>query len=107
MVDPIITPVAISLAAKVFFVSVVAAVVIVITFKSIRDWFEKRKQLVESDKNTVGFTLKEKLESGDYLVYQGIFNRQEGEILQGHKIQGKNLDREFQKIHGEKALVIY
>ncbi|GDZ95179.1 hypothetical protein PA905_34180 [Planktothrix agardhii CCAP 1459/11A] len=107
MVDPIITPALIALAAKAFFIGLAVVVVAVITFKIIRTWFESRRKLVESDKNIVGFTLKEKLETGDYAVYQGIFNRQEGEILNGKKIQGKQIDSELESIHQGKALVIY
>ena len=107
MVDPIITPALIAFAAKAFFIGVAVAVVTVITFKIIRTWFESRRKLVESDKNIVGVTIKEKLESGDYAVCQAIFNRQEGEILDGQKIQGKQIDSELEGIHQGKALVIY
>ncbi|MEG4575291.1 hypothetical protein QUA56_21775 [Microcoleus sp. N3A4] len=107
MVDPIITPALIAFAATAFFICLAVAVVAVIIFKIIRTWFESRRKLVESDKNIVGFTLKEKLEVGDYAVYQGIFNRQEGGILDGQKIQGRQIDRELEEIHRDKELVIY
>lgn len=107
MVDPIITPALIAFAAKAFFICLAVVIVAVITFKIIRTWFESRRKLVESDKNIVGFTLKEKLENGDYAVCQALFNRQEGEILDGQKIQGRQIDRELEEIHQGKALVIY
>ncbi|CAD5984325.1 hypothetical protein L2E68_22790 [Planktothrix agardhii 1029] len=107
MVEPITTAALIAFAAKAFFISLAVAVVTVITFKIIRTWFESRSKLVESDKNIVGFTLKEKLENGDYTVYQGMFNKQEGAILEGKTIQGKQIDSELENIHGGKAVVIY
>lgn len=92
----------------IFFTSATAVFVgAVIAFNLIRSWFEKKRQLVESDKHNLGFTLKEKITNNDYVVYQGIFNRKEDKIFDGQKIQGKSLDGELEEVHQGKDLVIY
>ncbi len=94
-----------SLLAKFVIIPLVIAAV-AITFKQIANWFKERKKLKESDKDNIAFTLKQELDSGNYVVCQGIFNTKTEELLDGQKLQGK-VDEELEAQHQGRPLVIY
>ena len=47
------------------------------------------------------------MDSGKYSVVQGIFNQDNNEILEGRKIETKELDTELAEHHKKEELVIY
>jgi hypothetical protein len=83
------------------------AVVAMIYWDDIVNWFQSRNNLKVSDKDTIAFTIKEKLASGEFNVVQGIFNQRTEKILDGRKMRTKALDSQFDRAHKDQDLVIY
>jgi hypothetical protein len=84
-----------------------AIVVAIIKFKAIVEWFRKRQNLKQEDKDNIVFTIKKALESGEYEVVKGIFNTQTNELLDGEKERSKEIDEELENVHKGKELVLY
>lgn len=87
--------------------TITVIVVAIIHYKEIIAWFQKRNDLKVADKENIAFTLKQKLETGDYKVIQGIFNQRTEDILEGRAMQSEKLDQEFEEAHEGKELLIY
>lgn len=82
-------------------------VVEVITCQLIFKWFQTKLTLKQSDTNNIAFTVKGKLENGNYNICQGIFNTTTEDLLHGIKWEGKEIDEELEKLHQDRPLVIY
>jgi len=95
------------LAALAGFAIGAVIVVVILKWDYIINWLRSRQQLKESDKANVAFTLKERIETGDYVVIEGIFNKRTNEILDAEKVQAKNLDEKLAKVHQNSDLAIY
>ena len=78
-----------------------------ITFKLIVNWFRERRALKQKDKNNIAFTIKTEMDKGNYVVCQGIFNTESEVILDGQKLQSKEMDQELINAHQSQPLVIY
>jgi hypothetical protein len=93
--------------AKMFFDAVVAHFTRTITFQEIVRWFHEHKSLKLANKNYIAFTLLSTNYNNEYVVCQGIFDKQQGEIIAGEKLQGQKIDPELLAVHQGKTLVIY
>lgn len=89
------------------FIGFVVVYLVMITLEAVIEWFHQRSELVESDSNHLAFTIQEKLNDGDYVVYQGVFNRASQELLCGQKMQSSCIDDELEALHAEQPLAIY
>ena len=88
----------------------VVAVVVrwaIIKLSKIISWFRARRKLTQEDKDIISFTIKEQMEQGNYVVYQGIYNEETEELLDGQKIIAGELESEFEELHEEQPLVVY
>ncbi len=83
------------------------AVVAIVYWDDIVNWFQSRNNLKVADRDTIAFTIKEKLASGEFTVVQGIFNQRTEKILDGRKMRTKALDSQFDRAHKDQDLVIY
>lgn len=94
--------IAIIMAAAAVLTIVVLAI---IYYDDIIKWFQDRNDIKEADKDNIAFTIKQKLESGDYKVVQGIFNKRTNTVVDGHTMRAKQLDAELRKRHRGKMVV--
>jgi hypothetical protein len=82
-------------------------VLIVLFWKEIVAWFKNRSNLVEEDTENLAFTLQSKLKSGDYKTVQGIFNKRTADVVEGRKIESKEVDEKLHEYHQRNELVLY
>mgnify|MGYP000909206649 CR=1 FL=1 len=87
--------------------TVAVVVLLIIYYDDIIKWFKERSDIKEADKENIAFTLKQKIESGDYKVVQGIFNKRTATVEEGRVMQAEKIDEDFAKVHGRKQLVLY
>lgn len=70
-------------------------------------WFQERFLHRRKDPQEVAFSLKERLNNGEYKVVQGIFN-QETEQVQDAKVwNAHELDAQLQQVHAHDELVVW
>ncbi|MBO4633225.1 MAG: hypothetical protein J5858_15005 [Lentisphaeria bacterium] len=92
--------------------SVVISVVVhfvLLHWQEIINWFSKwinRHQNV--DKDAVGFTIKEAIESGQYNVVQGVFNKSSNTVEDVRRIKADNLDEQTRaQCYGKDKVTIF
>jgi hypothetical protein len=91
-------------------VAVVGMVLIVLGllyWSKIVDWFKGRQQLKQSDKDSIAFTIQQKMETGEFKTVQGIFNTDSNELLDGVQYQSDNIDEKLAELHRKDELVVY
>jgi hypothetical protein len=89
-------------------VAALAVVVLaIIYYDDIVKWFRARNDIKVADKDNIAFTIKQRLENGDYKVVQGIFNKRTDDLVEGHAMQSEKLDEELERQHESNELVIY
>ena len=80
-------------------------------FKTMRERLsQKNKSIKAEDAQLIAFTLKDKLDNGDYVVHSGLFVNDESEEIQIQEVEGlksKEVDAELEKHHSEKAVALY
>lgn len=81
--------------------------VAVITFAAIVEWFQDRESLVLSDTANLAFTIKDRLDNGDYAIYQGVFNSNSTTLLDCRKLASSSVDASTEAVHKSQPLVIY
>lgn len=88
---------------------VIAVVTNIITryWSDIISWFQKQPQIKNADENSVIFTLREKMVSGDCAFVQGVFNKQSDKLENVRRIKSQQVDDELREIHAVKTLAIY
>ncbi|EDL59250.1 hypothetical protein [Gimesia maris] len=79
----------------------------VLTVNAVINWFKSRASLVNSDADNIAFTIREKLNNGDYSLYQGIFNQRTNTLLDGQKMVGDQMDSELANLHRTQEMVVY
>jgi hypothetical protein len=62
---------------------------------------------VNTDRDNIAFTIREKLSNGDYALYQGIFNKRTETLIDGQKLVGGELDSQLAQMHRDQAMVVY
>jgi CRISPR/Cas system CMR subunit Cmr4 (Cas7 group RAMP superfamily) len=90
-----------------FKVITLVAVLVLLTYQYIIDWFQENEALVQSDIDNIAVTLKELYHAGDYKVVQGVFNTRTNEVVAGRKIHSQNIDEKLDEKHRDNQLVIY
>ncbi len=85
----------------------VAIKIIILTFREIVAWFQSRQELVTSDKDNIAVTFKTKLESGNFKIVQGIFNKRTNETIDVKLIECSSTDEELTEIHKNSELAVY
>lgn len=99
--------IALPLVLKALAATAVITFVATITLDLVIKWFQSRSKLKKSDKNNIAFTLKDEMDKGNYVVYQGIFNKETNEVLDSQRLESKNMDTQLEQLHQDKQLVIY
>ena len=79
----------------------------ILTVNTVINWFQSRAALVNSDRDNIAFTIRERLNSGEYALYQGIFNKRTEQLVEGQKLVGERLDSELSQMHRDKTMVVY
>jgi hypothetical protein len=100
-------PITLAVIAAIKLIILVAVFITVLTFQFIIDWFQQTEELVQSDKDNIGITIKEHYEAGDYKIVQGIFNTRTNKVVEGRRIQSKKIDQKLDEKHSDQILVIY
>jgi hypothetical protein len=77
-----------------------------ITYRQIINWFVKRKELKNTHQNCIAFTLRNQ-DGNQYVIFQGFFDLNREQLLDGRKIFGYSIDPELEELHQGKPLVIY
>jgi hypothetical protein len=86
---------------------VVTAIVAILSFNMIVDWFRDRTTLKEQDKQHIAFTLQEHLSNGNVKTVQGIFNTRNKTLIDSKGYESRDVDPELAEIHRGEELVIY
>lgn len=81
-----------------------AIFIALLSWSYIVDWFQNRAAI--KDEETVAFTLKQKLDSGNVKVIHGFFNTQAGKIVDGQQVEAEKLDSEMEEIFGDEEIVV-
>lgn len=63
--------------------------------------------LKESDMENVGFSLQEKLTSGDYRTVYGIFNTRDRNVLAAEAVDSQRVDSRIAAMHHDNPLVVF
>jgi hypothetical protein len=77
-----------------------------LTYKVVKEWFQDNKSLAR-DPNSVAATIKTSLESGDYAVIQGVFDKSTGSAIKARTIKYDDLSSEMEEVHSDKEVAIY
>ena len=66
---------------------------------------------LHKNKDNLAFTIRDKLNNGNYQVVQGIFNDRTGNVIKEITIEAEEIDEELKQIHDEyedkDCVVIY
>jgi hypothetical protein len=89
------------------FVSAAVIYAAILTVDAVINWFRNRAALIQSDRSNLAFTIRERLADGNYAVYQGIFNKESEQLIDGQKLVSERLDSELSNLHRDKPLVLY
>lgn len=89
------------------FIGAAVVYLAVITVDAVINWFRTKQSLVQSDRDNIAFTIKENMNSGQYVVYQGVFNRRTEQLIDGQKLESGRIDDELRTMHEQQPMVIY
>ena len=97
-----VTNVILGILAVIAIVAVVEIAILTI------EWLtEKFAVMRTGDKDEIGFTVKQALESGNFEIVQGVFNTNTETIVDVQRIKAKRLDTRLENLHTQPELVIY
>jgi len=95
-----------TLAAIVGAAAAVAVVVIsFVSFVLLINWFKTHENKI--DEAHIAASLKLKLDNGDKVIVQGIFNKSSGKVKEGRVIKYDKLDSDVKKAHKKGKIVVY
>lgn len=100
-------PLTIAAVIAAFKVITLVAVLFLLTYQLIIDWFQENEALVQSDIDNIAITLKELYQAGNYRIVQGVFNTRTNEVVTGRKIHSQRIDQALDEKHQDHQLVIY
>ncbi|MCL2928471.1 MAG: hypothetical protein MGG37_10880 [Trichodesmium sp. MAG_R01] len=79
-----------------------------LTYKKIISWFQQSDVGGEATKDgNIAASFKEKNDSGQKVIVQGVFKKQTGDIIKGRVIEYEKLDSQTKELHRDGKLVIY
>ena len=70
-------------------------------------WFRSRQSILETDKDNIAFTIREKLRTGKVKIVQGIWNTSEEQLKDARVVEGESLDQKLDDLHDDDNLVQY
>jgi hypothetical protein len=85
----------------------IAVVISILTYEEILSWFQPRTNLLEKDRNIVGYTIMKHFNNGNYETVQGVFDTSSQQVLESRTIESKKVDAEVAEMHRETGYVIY
>jgi len=89
------------------FIGAAVVYLAIITVDAVINWFRNKQAIVQSDQDNIAFTIKDNMENGRYVVYQGIFNRRTETLLEGQKLESEQIDEQLQSMHAQQPMVVY
>jgi hypothetical protein len=95
------------IATLVFTGIAVAAIIAILTYDKILEWFQQKRHLLETDSSRIGISILEHLNNGNYRTVQGIFDTETEEFIDGRSIESRRVDSQIVDIHRENGYVIY
>lgn len=88
------------------FIAAVISVVL-LTWNFLMDWFGSRQKLLEADKQRLGVTVKDAVDSKNVRYIQGIFDPQSKRLIDGRVIQAEEVDTQVAEAHRKHNVVAY
>jgi len=85
----------------------VGAIIALLKFRTIIDWFQQRTALAMRDRRNVAFTLQDRLKNGHYRTVQGIFSPVQDALLDAQGYCSREVDSEIERVHSGQDLVVY
>ena len=76
-------------------------------WENIIAWLQGRTALKQSDLNNVGFSLQEKLDSGEFKTVYGIFNTSTNKVMDAEAVRSQSVDDRLSREHRDAPLLIY
>jgi hypothetical protein len=100
-------PVLIGIGAALAVGAIVAGIIFIarLTYKKVKEWFNKKKSLTETDKKYVATAVKLALENGNIGHVSCVFDKKAGKIVDGQRIETEELDDELTKKHRGKDVI--
>ena len=76
--------------------------------KNIKGWFTEKNRLkkIQEDENKVASVVKEKLENGDYVVINCLFDKETNTLDDAEIMQTEDLDEDTKNKFGNKDMII-
>jgi hypothetical protein len=89
--------------------AVVAGIIFVtvLTYKKIKEWFQRIKPLTNQDNAYYETTIKMEIANGNCGMVAGVFNRKTGDFVAAQGYEAGNLDTELAAKHKNKTVVLY
>ena len=81
----------------------IAAILICLTFKIVKNWFKENQPVVQ--KNTNNVLMKQKFKSGKYKTIVGIFNDKEQTLISATAWKSDRLDSDIEEM--DRVQVLY
>ena len=72
-----------------------------LTLQEIMDWFSQHFNVLQKNKDNLAFSIRDKLDNGNYQIVQGIFNDRTGDVIEERNIETEEIDRELEQTHNE------
>lgn len=82
-------------------------VLICLHWDRIVSFLSANTELKESDVNNIGFSLQEKLSSGDFKTVYGIFNKSSQKVLTAEAVSSQQVDARVSEMHNRNPLVVF
>ena len=101
---PIIELISLILAAAA---ALAVLAIVVLTFAEVVSWFTQRNDIYEQDEDHIAFTLKQKLDAGEFETVQGIFNKRTSKMAEARKVKSSKYDSKLNEKHKKSELVIW
>jgi nitrogen fixation-related uncharacterized protein len=82
-------------------IALVAAVVVIayLSWGTISDWFDDKKELKQADRDNIAVILTEKLKSGNFSTVQGIYNTYTNTFQDSVKYEAEDVDEQLKRRH--------
>jgi len=82
-------------------------VLIMLYWERIVNWFQKREELLESDKDNIAVGIKQALADGKVTYVQGIFNKRTEKLADVQNYEAEKLEEKLAEYHKRDELVIF
>jgi len=86
--------------------AITAIILVILNWDRIVDWFQNRKELLESDKDNIAVGIKQAMADGKVTYVQGIFNKRTEKLVDVEKYEAEELDETTAEYHKRDDLII-